>query len=425
VTILVGVSSLSFYTVEKAGLIRAVQSVCGWIDHEYVKRSEEPVQRFIKDCYKGARSDAELALSGRYGSDSRRALVTILNEKLSVLRVSHLAVYAPDETVAMWTGEGHRTGAKARIVDGELVISRVIDGTPAARGGVRQGDVLISIDGIPIMDPYEVELTSGVWEILKPDETRVNVPVYGEIIRDELEPYWSVKDEREDESRGHLRVLRVPSFLAQAFTGRAWESAQAEIASLRDREDRLILDLRGNPGGSVPAMLRLLGAVTCDRGLAGWIYRDQVPETNDYEKYRIKDRIEIDLQLERLERDGAIAIVPASSEACFKGRLGVLVDQGTGSVSEIFAQAIKERPRSVVAGWRTAGHVVLARWFQVAGLSRDFTVSVPIALYRSSKGEELERQGVSPDEILTDDLRRWRARRDPWIQDLSRLIESR
>lgn len=426
--LLVGASSfifvgwLAFSHVEREGLERAAHSVCERIATEYVKSHEAGVQGFVRNCHEEAAADARRAMSGRYGADSRRALIDIINDRLSYLRVSHLAAYAPDETTALWTGEALNTGARARIVDGEIIVTRVIERSPASRAGVRAGDLVIAVDGIPVQSGSDLEITSGVWEVLRADETRVYLPVQAEVVREPLIPYWLKSQER-----AGVRVLKIPSFLPQAIDNEEWPRIRDEIASLRERGERLVVDLRGNPGGSFPAMLRVLGMLKCDRSLVGWIYRGEPPKLEksalgDFHSYEMLDALEAEPQLEMLEKNNAIALVPFQSGPCYAGPLGVLIDQGTGSVAEIFAQALKERPRTVVAGWRSSGYVVMARWFQIAGLSLDYTVSVPVALYRSAKGEELESRGVSPDQLLTDSLKRWRDSRDPWIADVIRAV---
>lgn len=427
-TILFGVSSFSFLgllafsQIQRAGLRQAVESVCARVESEYVHNQEPKVRGFVERCFAEAEDDVDRALSGKYGSDSRRALIAVLNERLSILRVSHLLAFAPDETTALWTNEAVDTGARARLVDGEVVITRTVENSPASRAGILPGDLVIAVDGAPLADSNDAERTSGVWEVLRPDDTRVSVPIEAETVQDHVTPYWA----RDQESPG-IRVLRVPSFLPQAMDSDEWPKIRDQISELQHRGDRLIVDVRGNPGGSFPAMLRVLGALQCDPSLVGWIYRGEPPQIaksaiGDFHSYEMLDALEADPQLEQLKKNGVIALVPFQKGPCYGGPIGVLIDQSTGSVAEIFAQALKERPMTMIAGWRTSGHVVMARWFQIAGLSPDYTVSVPVALYRSAKGEELEGRGVSPDQLLTDSLRRWRSRQDPWIKDVARAV---
>lgn len=427
-TLLFGAASFSFLAVvaflkvERAGLEKAHQSVCARIASDYVRASDPGVQAFLRFCFFEASQDVDRALSGDFGNDSRRALIHVLNERLSSLRVSHLSAFAPDETAAIWTSEAVDTGARGRIVDGEIVVTRTIEGSPAARVGVHPGDLVIGIDGVPVADAYDLESQSGVWEILRPDETRVFLPVQATAVQDHVTPYWLKSQERVG-----IRILKVPSFLPQAVDNDDWPRIRDEIGDLRTRGDKLVVDLRGNPGGSFPAMLRVLSALKCDGKLIGWIYRNDPPTAGKAPinpTNFLPDTLNTEPQLELLKRDGSIALAPRSNGPCFDGPLAVLIDQGTGSVAEIFAQALKERPRTIIAGWRSSGRVVMARWFQIAGLSEDYTVSVPVALYRSAKGEELERQGVSPDQLLTDDLKRWRSARDPWLIDVMKRLVS-
>ncbi len=428
VTTLVGVSSLlffsAFFSVEHAGLMTAHRDVCLRLQTDYVKKNEPYVRDFVKNCLLESERDVDRAVSDRTNFDPRRALIEILNQRLSALRVSHLNAFAPDETIALWTGEAVDTGARGRLVDGEIIVTRTLPNSPADLAGVHAGDLVIAVDGVPIQDPEELRQVSGFWEILRPDETRVNLPVKAEVLHEKLYPYWIEKQER----RG-VRVLKIPSFLAQAIESDEWRRVADEISEMQARGDRLVIDVRGNAGGSFPAMLRVLGAVSCRKGFVGWIYRDDPPGEKMAEKInfeiemrQMKNDIAAEPQLDQLESDGSISLIPFHEKSCFDGPLVVLIDQGTGSVSEIFAQAIKERPRSYVMGWRSAGHVVMARWFQIKGLSSDYTVSIPVGLYRSAKGQELEGVGVSPDQLLTDDLKRWRSARDPWIEEATRTL---
>lgn len=418
VTILLGASSLSFFAVEKSSLLRAHRDVCGRLLTDYVKRKEVSTQKFVEICLEESEQDVERALLMRSHKSSKRALIEILNERLSTIRISHLSAFAPDETVALWTGESVDTGARGRIVDAEIVVTRILPGSPSEKAGLMPGDLVIAVDGNPIQDPDELREASGFWEIIRPDETRVNVLIRAEVFRESLVPTWV-----ESHEKPGIRVLRIPSFLAQAIESDEWRRIRDEIFEMQKRGDRLVIDLRGNGGGSFPAMLRVLSTVSCGREPIGWLYRDSPPGTETADAAMImQNDMAAEPQLEILEKFNAIELKPFAQNDCFKGPVVVVVDQHTASVAEIFAQAIKERPLSFVMGWRTAGHVVMARWFQIQALSPDYTVSIPVALYRSAKGQELERVGVSPDQLLTDSLKKWRSSKDPWILEATKTL---
>ena len=155
VTTLLGVSSLSFLAVEKSSLLLAHRDVCGRLLTDYVKRQELATKKFVEICLEESQSDVERALAMRKHMSPKRALIEILNQRLSVIRISHLGAYAPSETLALWTGESVDTGARGRIVDGEIVVTRVLPGSAADKAGLMAGDLVVAVDGNPIQEPEE------------------------------------------------------------------------------------------------------------------------------------------------------------------------------------------------------------------------------------------------------------------------------
>lgn len=96
----------------------------------------------------------------------------------------------------------------------------------------------------------------------------------------------------------------------------------------------------------------------------------------------------------------------------------MLIDGDTSSVAEIFTHAFYMRPRSRVWGQQSAGQVVMAQWFPIPALGGDdYSLSVPIAGYRSIDGLELENQGLTPQRFLNYDLGRAKVGRDSWLED--------
>ena len=112
----------------------------------------------------------------------------------------------------------------------------------AARAGIRVGDIIVAIDGVPVGQPEEVESWAGQWEILRSDGTRAMMSVAADSIVDPIEP-----------SIVSPEVLRVPTFLPEGFSDAQLTALAQGIAHL----ERLVIDLRGNPGGSFPATMAM------------------------------------------------------------------------------------------------------------------------------------------------------------------------
>jgi C-terminal processing protease CtpA/Prc len=173
------------------------------------------------------------------------------------------------------------------------------------------------------------------------------------------------------------------------------EAVDEMIAKARGSRT-VILDLRGNGGGSVAA-LRELVSRTFDR--------------------------EILVAQEKLRgRETREVARPARSR--FDGRLIVLVDSRSASAAEMFARIVQIEKRGTVLGDRTSGQVMTSRIFPhrfgVGAAIAFYAASVTIGDVRMSDGGSLEKVGVEPDEIVLPSPADLAASRDP---ALARAIE--
>jgi carboxyl-terminal processing protease len=135
----------------------------------------------------------------------------------------------------------------------------------------------------------------------------------------------------------------------------------------RARQHRvLIMDLRGNGGGSVETLTKLVGNFVDEEVLVGDLHT----------------------------RTGSKKYVAEPADDRFDGRMFILVDSETGSAAEIFARLMQLQQKATVIGDRTAGAVLAANMFQYDEyVGAAITVS-DFALYN---GERLEKVGVQPD----------------------------
>jgi C-terminal processing protease CtpA/Prc len=137
----------------------------------------------------------------------------------------------------------------------------------------------------------------------------------------------------------------------------------------------LILDLRGNPGGYVDTLLRMIGNLF-----------DHELKVGDVQE----------------RKNTKPMIGKARGEGGFKGQLTVLVDAASGSSAEVLARVVQLEKRGAVIGDRTAGAVMRARIFpHEVGVTSTafFGMSVTNADLKMTDGKSLERTGVTPDEI--------------------------
>lgn len=171
-------------------------------------------------------------------------------------------------------------------------------------------------------------------------------------------------------------------------------SVERMIATARGYRT-LVLDLRGNGGGSLDALRELVS--------------------------RCFDREVLVASERRRGRDTREVAKPARQR--FTGRLVVLVDSRSASATEMFARIVQIEKRGSVIGDRTAGAVMTSRVFPHEigkGLVSPYAVSITVGDVRMSDGGSLENVGVEPDEIALPTPLDLAAGRDPV---LARAIE--
>jgi C-terminal processing protease CtpA/Prc len=188
---------------------------------------------------------------------------------------------------------------------------------------------------------------------------------------------------------GDMTIWKMPEFLL--------EDAEVDhIFGTVRKHESLILDLRGNPGGAVVTLERVVGSVM------------------DHD-VKIADRVgrkELKPQLAKTLGDHA-----------FKGKVVVLVDSQSASAAELFARTMQLEQRGVVLGDRTSGSVMEARAYsyqQGVDTVIPYGFSVTEADLIMKDGKSLEHVGVTPDEVIIPTAQDLATGRDPV---LARAVE--
>lgn len=261
-------------------------------------------------------------------------------------------------------------GVRLMRFAGRLTVVSVMPGTPAARAGILSGDVIVRVDGREIGSlPLEVALSL----LRGADESEVRLEIRRTGVRTSLRlvlrraviPNASVTQA--------LKLSGAPraGYIAlRTFATHSAEEVLAAAGRLRRAGcDRLLLDLRGNPGGSLEAAISLAEAFLA-RG--EMIVSVRGPRQ----------------QLRRAARaDGALRGMP----------LAVLIDRGSASSSEIVAAALQDHGRAVVVGTRSWGKGLVETLFDAPG---GCAVALTTARYYTPRGKSLQRDYADLDEYL-------------------------
>lgn len=194
-----------------------------------------------------------------------------------------------------------------------------------------------------------------------------------------------------------IGILRINSFFGEAIMGQISSSIDAVIEA---DVSALIIDLRGNPGGTFaawPVLSRLASSEIPVGHLvaAPWYASHQAPPNAS----------DLETAIPLTEPDGAalgaglmddgLLLLGVEPEApVFEGRVFILIDGETASTSEIVAAALQYNGRARVVGTRSAGEVLNADQIM---LDDGIFLLLPLADFMLPDGSRLEGAGVQPD----------------------------
>ncbi|MDX9848294.1 MAG: S41 family peptidase [Tenuifilaceae bacterium] len=241
--------------------------------------------------------------------------------------------YIPEENMEtlefQTTGEYGGMGALIRHGNDYPVIAEIYEGSPAHKAGLMNGDKILEINGRSVFST-PVDQVSGMLKGVP--NTELNVVIRRLQNPDSLSfkfkrskihipsvPYFGIISEG-------IGYIKLSNFTTNCH--KEVESALKELKS-KHKANRLVLDLRGNPGGLLNEAVKIVNL---------FVKKDELVV---YTKGQIKD----------FDQEYKTASRPVDSEI----PLIILVDRISASASEIVAGALQDLDRAIIVGERTFG----------------------------------------------------------------------
>ncbi len=260
---------------------------------------------------------------------------------------------------------------EARFRQGVPEIINPIKGSPAYEKGLISLDKIIKIDGIvtegkPLQENLnkitgeegtDVKLTieRSIEEVFDVTITRQEVKIY------------TVESDMIDKKVGYLKLNR--------FSSDSDKEMEKALDVLNDKGmEKLIIDLRANPGGLLTVCINITDMFLS----SGIICITKGRRPNDKKTYNAK-----------------------SITTKYKDKpLIVLVNEYTASASEIFSGAIKDHNIGTIVGTQTYGKGMVASVIKLNSSEEDIGVSVIIQKYFTPNGTDINDVGITPDIII-------------------------
>ena len=278
-------------------------------------------------------------------------------------------------------GELSGIGIEIGLKNNRLTVISPLDGSPAAKAGLRSGDV---IGLIGTEDTSEMTLDTAVDKIRGEKGTEVKLtilrgsdkPLELTIVRDTI-TVSSVKYEVKPGGIGYIRLRQFGD-----DTDTAIRAATADLA--KQGVTKIVLDLRDNPGGY------LNSAVTVS---SEFLDSGTVVE-------------------ERSRHSESKTLVANPGGALTKVKLIILVNGGSASAAEIAAGALKDNGRATLVGEKTYGKGSVQ---EIKNLSDGNQLKVTVAHWYTPKGVNISKEGIAPDVEVKNSSEDYNAGRDPQL----------
>jgi carboxyl-terminal processing protease len=296
-----------------------------------------------------------------------------------------------DDISGNFEGVGMEMGMK----NDQLVVVAPLKGSPAQRAGVKAGDAILKIGDASTAD---LSVDKAVSLIRGPKGTTVTLtllrpgvpePFVAKIVRDTIDIPTIETTARPD----GIFLIRLYSFTAQSPD--LFRSALRELVISGDH--KLVLDLRGNPGGYLEAAW----------DMASWFLpAGDVVVTEDFGQneppqiYRSKGFDVFNKNLQMM----------------------ILADNGSASAAEILAGALQEHGIAKLVGAKTFGKGSVQ---ELIPITPETSLKVTIARWLTPKGHNLSHDGLVPDYPVQMSDADAKAGKDPILDKAVQLLNSR
>ena len=328
--------------------------------------------RAITEQYAGGAVDRKAVIQGAIGG-----MIQALGDPFSSYLTSEDYRKSLQGIAGQFEGVGAQIGGRKADGSGaacsplgpecEMVILAPTPGAPAEKAGLQAADIVTEIDSVSVNGSTVDE---AVAKVRGPKGTTVvltitrkgSAPMPISIVRDVITQQEVISRSLAGGQVGYIRITGFSDNAANDF-------ARVLADGVKAGQRKIVLDLRGNPGGFVTAARKIASQFIG----SGPIYWQEDSKGNQVASMA--------------EADGA------ATDAGI--RLVVLIDKGTASASEIVAGAVQDAKRGTLVGQTTYGKGTIQEWQPLPNDTGGFRLT--IAKWLTPDKRWIHQTGLTPD----------------------------
>ena len=290
------------------------------------------------------------------------------------------------------TGSFEGVGMEIGIKKGQLQVVSPIEGTPAQRAGLRPGDAILQIDELSTQG---LPLEEAVSHIRGPKGSTVKLSIFRKTwdkpqefsIERAIIQVPSLKWEMKEDGIAHVHMYQFSEKAGRDFKVAAQEMQKANVK-------KMILDLRGNPGGYLEVA----------QDIAGWfLKRGEIVVIEDFAAEGKKEEYKAQ-----------------GNEIFVATPMVILINEGSASAAEILAGALKDNRSIKLIGEKSFGKGSVQ---ELQNLRDGSSLKITVANWLTPSGFLLSKKGLDPDIVveMTDEDRE--AEKDPQLEKAIEILK--
>lgn len=328
--------------------------------------------------------------------DIQKIIYGAISGMVKSLEDPYTVFLKPEETkrfIEDVKGTFEGVGMEIDIRKGQLQVISPLEGTPAQRAGLRAGDKIIKIDDKPTMD---MTIEEAVNLIRGPKGSEVTLTIFREewektkeikIVRAVIEVpslKWEIKNE-------NIAYLKLYQFSEKA----SFDFRIAAIEILNSPAQKIILDLRNNPGGYLEVA----------QEISGWfLKRGEIVVIEDFGARKERN-------IYKAQGNASLVDFPVV----------ILINQGSASGSEILAGALRDNRDILLIGEKSFGKGSVQ---ELERLSEGSSLKITVAKWLTPKGELITDKGLEPDIKLEMTEEDYEEGKDPQLDKAIEIIKT-